>query len=247
MNEKICSRCKQSKNPEEFDGLKTCRRCREYNQANRAYWRKSPNPTKGKGRTPAVVMGRRFCSTCKRWRHICDFGVQTWNDPIEQKYPLFFRNICHHCERIRKRTANVKSLGRKPYGQRKPKMSKQERNRRHRERHMWRMENDPAYAENFRERQRIWAEGKRREKGIARRNRPDRRTMSNTYVDGRPFVEWWDSLNGMRPKEPNVDSDAMRAVRRVKNGESTRINLAHVDHLCMAAGFPEELSILYPD
>lgn len=167
-----CVRCQQVKAPEEFEGFKSCKRCRDYNKVNRTRFRKRKRPKPpGSGRTPAVVLGRRHCSTCTVWRPIHEFGVAQWWDPFERTRPRFFRTDCHYCERLKGRVKNARLNGRDiPYGQRRPGRSPEERRRAHRERQKWRLENDPEFAERYRERQRIWAEGKRREKGIPRRD-----------------------------------------------------------------------------
>lgn len=113
-------------------------------------------------------MGRKNCTKCKCWRPVSDFSVQQWDDPIERNTFKVLRPTCNPCERIKGRVKNARLNGRsEPYGRRDfyTRLSPEERRERHRLRHKERMETEPEYARKFRERQRMYAEAKRREAG----------------------------------------------------------------------------------
>lgn len=241
-----CGRCqrRRDRHPEMFtEGLKTCSKCLADRKANRHRWASKSKLRRGQNkRTPAVVCGRRFCSDCKRWRHIVDFGVQLWEDPIERIVPKMFRQICHHCERLRGRVRNAKLAGRaEPYGQWKPRRSREDRNRAHIERHKERMKTDPVYAEHFRERQRIWAEGKRRERGAKNIREGKVLPGYGERLPVEPLKQWFESKldNGYMQNQVllaiRCGIDA-RAIHRIINLEYESVSEDFVDHALLSEG-----------
>lgn len=114
--------------------------------------------------TPTVVLGRRFCSDCGRWRLLIDFHAR---ERAADGEPIAWQSICSTCQRIRCRhTQGLKRRG-KPYEQRRPRMSHQQRLARARERYQ-EYRKDPEWLELRREYERIYAEGHRRQNGIPR-------------------------------------------------------------------------------
>ena len=74
--------------------------------------------------TPTVVLGRRFCSDCGRWRLLIDFHAR---ERAADGEPIAWQSICSTCQRIRCRvTAGIKRRG-KPYEARRPRMSHEQR------------------------------------------------------------------------------------------------------------------------
>jgi hypothetical protein len=111
-----------------------------------------------------VVLGRRFCSDCKHWRHLIDFHARERGIDGE---PTAWQSICATCQRIRCRvSAGIKRRG-KPFEPRKPRMSHEQRLARARERYR-EYRKDPEWLELRREYERIYAEARRREQGIPR-------------------------------------------------------------------------------
>lgn len=45
------------------------------------------------------VLGRKFCSDCGKWRHLCDYNVAKRTRGIA----VSFSNVCRHCNRLRQR------------------------------------------------------------------------------------------------------------------------------------------------
>jgi hypothetical protein len=74
------------------------------------------------------------------------------------------------------------------------------------------------------------------------------------YVDGAPFIKFWDSLNGSKPGDDLLGESCTRAIRRLypsdhgkKPPESTQIWEGHVDAVGVALDRPELLRTLYPE
>lgn len=193
-----CSRC--SKNPPK-KGYKTCEKCLQY---NRDYRSVNPNvPKKVKIlRKRGVTCGRRHCSDCGRWRPLVDFCVAKWRDPLERTEPQYFRNICRTCERLRGRVRNAQRAGRKePYGPQKyvgqtPEERKQRRLKSRRDWQKMKLETDPEWAERYREKQRFYAEKRRRERGVqplAIEKSTYKRSKNDDLISIKPFQQWIES------------------------------------------------------
>lgn len=252
-----CARCKTKRPLEAFGPWKTCGKCREYSRVNRHRWpsrRDERIPKPWEGKPAAVVLGRRHCKDCKRWRHIHDFRVATWLNN-KRETALTFSVYCRHCERIRGRVRNARRAGRdKPYGPRRKGQSREERNRRWSERHKFRMKTDPEYARDYREYQRIWAEGKRRKQRIKPNSFANRSSLSRRepVVSVEPLKEWLldEYLRYMQIAEiaraANMDDARLAGLLngRVQGGNLT---IGSVDKITTGLGRPEMTSILYPD
>lgn len=139
-----------------------------------------------------IIAGRKNCARCTRWRSILDFFVR---DRDANGNPLGWQNICKSCMAEQTRiNQGIRRRGR-PYEKRKPGLTQEQRREHRRQLHAHKMATDPAYAENRREYARIYAEGKRREAGIPRRDA----MIANRKIGGKqndpklpidPFVEW---------------------------------------------------------
>lgn len=119
------------------------------------------------GQKVEIILGRKNCTRCGRWRYINDFHVRERD--FQTNEPISFQSNCKSCQRqIARVSKGLKERG-KPYGVRKRKMTHEERLE-HR-RNLYREHSkDPKFVENRREYARIYAEAKRREAGIERRN-----------------------------------------------------------------------------
>lgn len=138
--------------------------------------------------TPTVVLGRRFCSDCKHWRHIFDFHAREWD---VDGNPVGFQAICKTCQRIRCRiNSGMKRRGR-PYEPRKPRRTHEEQLERARELYREHCEN-PEWLEMRREYERIYAEAKRREAGIPRdeAKMAKRKAGVDVTISVIPFALW---------------------------------------------------------
>lgn len=179
--------------------------------------------------TPTVVLGRRFCSDCKHWRHLVDFHVRERDLDGE---PIAWQSICKTCQRIRCRvTQGIKRRG-KPFEARRPRMTHEQRLARARDRYQ-EYRKDPVWVELRREYERIYAEGKRREAGIPRdEKRLFKRDIGpDTYIPLTPFSLWVEERHGIYESwadfamacgllKPNGDGDERRIRRYRANGSS---------------------------
>ena len=227
-----------------------CAPCREYQRVNRKRWPRNRTKPRKTGKTPAIVCGRKFCSVCKRWRHLLDFGVARWVDPITREVPMYWRSQCLTCERVIGREKNARLNGRdRPYGARQPRMRGQTRNRHWYQKHLERMK-DPEYAARYREYQRMWAEGKRREMGVPAREAmyEKRQILDGTpMVDATAFKDWFNSLNGSTPSSESLGEALTRRISAVRSGEQKKIHLSLVDEVGHIVGATHLTHTLYPN
>lgn len=176
-----------------------------------------------------VILGRKNCSKCYRWRSILDFYVR---DRDEDDNPLGFQTTCKICTgEITRRNQGIRRRG-KPYQKRKPPLSEEERRAKRRELHRWKMENVPGYAEDRREYHRIYAEGKRREAGVPRRDAMiEKRNVGGAKGDPKlplvPFQQWI--------KERSAH------YARVEGIEARGEEVAGIGHLAYLCGVSERL------
>ena len=174
----------------------------------------------GPGHNP-IVLGRKFCAGCGRWRQIGDF----------ERMPRGLRARCRVCQRTYQREL-------------------------YRDR-------SPERAEAKREYRRFWQEAQRRRNGTPARAFRHRSTVvdrvERVFLEAKPLLEAMDAfetreLRSLRVREsgkPDVwerlaleaglDS---RALRRLRSGESRRVQLDVADKLAVALDIP--LSLLYP-
>lgn len=229
MSRDACSRCKKE-SPRK--GFKTCQKCDDYNRAYRAERRllRNASPTVRKNRKKGVTCGRRHCKQCGHWRPIIDFCVAKWEDPIERDVPQYYRHICRTCERINGRTENAKRAGRtEPYGQEKyvgqtQEERKQRKLKKRREWQKMKLETDPEWAERYREKQRFYAERRRREAGAVPKEIEKstyQRAKDSELLEIGPFQEWLEvKLNTYESIEEfaNLIESSPRAVLRWRSG-----------------------------
>lgn len=124
-------------------------------------WPDLPRKVPKRRNTPGsnrVMVGRKFCSCCGRWRHVIDFDAYA---RTERGVPLQFQSRCQACAKAKNRIRNggtklPRKIG-KPTAEEKRAYNRASYHRRRQ---------DPAYLEYFREGQRIYLEAKRREAGI---------------------------------------------------------------------------------
>lgn len=200
-----------------------------------------------KGRTQRPVCGHKHCTVCGRWRPILDFHVNARDDDGNC---VRLQTICMCCERIRGRIRNGNRARGRPYEPRKPLMTAEQKLQTRREFYE-RARKDPKRAALQREYQRIWAEAKRREKGVPPRNFKHRRTVidkaERIFLDPAPIIAEIERQNGAINQ---VDLAALaglpvRAIYRLQVGESKRVRLDVADKLAMALDVP--LAVLYDD
>jgi hypothetical protein len=208
-----------------------------------------------------VVLGRRFCSACGRWRLLLDFGVGRYMPGTDT--PAYFQAHCRTCQRVRNRIVN----GYKPQPVR-TRLSGAALSARQRENYRRRRE-DPEWLAGRREYERIYTQAKRRDQGVAERNwrrGGERDKGKGSYadaVDAGPFIEWLDRWIARqdRMRTSTVDSfdrriaglDELaelagthpRSLYRAR--ETGRISITLVDRVLVAAGADVMLIHLYPE
>lgn len=214
-----------------------------------------------------IIVGRRNCNHCKRWRHVLDFGVRTWWDK-EKTVPRYFYARCRTCERQRGRIKNARMAGRdRPYGRREfPDVRPEARRARARAGDRRRRQS-AEYRDNLREYQRIWTNSQRREQGVPKRNTRKPLPASNGYrstnntdikLPLEPFAKW--VLEGYRGSTSQLARamgvDEAR-VRRYAKGFSygsngkvylvTDVTINFVDKALVKSGSGLHLWDLYPE
>lgn len=185
-----------------------------------------PYRATGKRGTNPVVLGRKFCPSCGRWRLLVDFHV---NGRWPNGEPRHWQGSCATCQRIHKREVN----GHQP---RPPALTHEERLARARERWRQRRE-DPVWLADRREYERIYKEAKRREAGIKptthrRRTVVDRREY--VFLDPGPLlgaIKGWEDLDLEK-----VTGIPARTIYRYRVGESRHVRLDLADRLALAVG-----------
>ena len=109
---------------------------------------------------------------------------------------------------------------------------------------------DPEYAARYREYQRIWHEGKRRQQGIPVRTAmyEKRQIRDETpLVDPAKFIAWFNSLNGTAPDSVALGEALTRRIFAIRSGEQKQIHLSQIYEVALIVGAPEIPYILYPD
>lgn len=94
-----------------------------------------PGCTCGKHHMAGVTMGRKFCTSCKHWRHLIYFHVHTKDT---NGNPVRWQSRCETCHRIHKRITEGRRLRGFRYNQRSRRTAAQQ-NRIERMRHNRRM------------------------------------------------------------------------------------------------------------
>lgn len=167
-----------------------------------------------------VVLGRKFCATCGRWRLLTDFHVSKRS---ASGTALYWFGSCQACSRVRKR----ERVGARPrkYGR----LSYEETLRRHKQRHEKRWASDPEYRRRRREDWRFAKEADRRRRGVPERKfgpKSKRSAGKDMDLPIAPFREW------------------LRAyVAEHRDPERDRVNdlpVAAYDHLALAMDVSRE-------
>ena len=197
-----------------------------------------------------VVLGRKFCTSCRIWRHIFDFYVaERWDDGT----PRRFQGACRTCQRVdQRRRVGLRRRG-EPYGKKKPAMDRETRNARKRELYH---AMTPEQKRLRREYNRIYAEVRRRSRGVPQRNFVNRRTVVDEegyeLVPVGPISDWMRrnyGLNGgmMRLSVEIGIDDAKLA--KILHRRVSRVKLETVDKILVFSsrgGNPALLPDLYP-
>jgi hypothetical protein len=192
-----------------------------------------------------VVMGRKICSGCRRWRPISDFYVSVrWPDDT----PRSFQSHCATCQRRGNRVSKgVRRRGR-PYQANRPAMSAEQRAARRRALYAEHRQ-DPVWAAARREDERIYREAKRREAGVPARRFKHRRTVIDQPEYA--FLEAARLLDEVRRADlsdlelARIASCWPRTIHRLRVGESRHVRLDVADKLAHALGIP--LALIYGD
>ena len=152
-------------------------------------WPDLPRPVRKFRAVPGenpVILNRKFCSLCGRWRLLLEFGVTRYFKGTDE--PQYFQAHCKTCNTVRLRFK--RGHGRQKIGRLTGKaLRKHEREWRQRKR-----EEDPEWYEERREMWRFRAERARRRQGVRQRvlkPLPPAPGHGDT-VDSGPFVEWLD-------------------------------------------------------
>jgi hypothetical protein len=200
-----------------------------------------------------VVLGRKFCTHCGRWRYIHDFYARKWEDGV----PSGFSSYCQTCLRVNGRRVNGMKKRGEPYGQRKFHRATPEEARIARHDNYVRKMADPAWAEQRREYGRIYAEGHRRAAGIPERKFIRKRKVpgkQRIFLDPAPIVRLMaDHIASVRfDGDENYGWNSIarlvglppRALYRWRYGESTRIRIDKADQIAVRLGYT--LDLVYP-
>jgi hypothetical protein len=193
-----------------------------------------------------VVCGKKFCSYCKRWRHVIDFNVRTWRGEIgEELWVQTLSSECKTCNTVKYRQRRgFQARKRVPHPS--TPAGREHRNAKNRA-SAARRRQDPEYRKREREYQRIWRSKRAAAEGREFKPRPraeNRVEFESTWnwnprYDATPFLLWWDSLNGSRSQAAAEIVDLVRICRR-----NNSIRLQTLDRICMEIGRLEMVPIL---
>lgn len=121
-----------------------------------------------------IVLGRRFCTICRRWRQIHEFHI------ARRKGRKYLSSHCRVCNTVKKR--NQRGFDKKEFKSQAPEAIKARKNAS--QRRVWQnIKNDPERLQSYQEYGRIWAEGKRREQGVDVRRKPKKYTVTSAQKD----------------------------------------------------------------
>jgi hypothetical protein len=212
-------------------------------------------------RTELYPLGRKYCSRCKRWRLICDFGR---NRDI-------LRAECRTCDRIKKRVVNGMARRGKPFQARARKATagipRVYRNGRSDldtgspefRAYMRKRYNNltPKQIERRRESQRIWCEAKRREAGIKPREFKHRVTPTSKgeilRLDVEPFRQWLIEMHLRLTREQILELTGINERRLtyvLYESDKGKVSIDTVDAALVREGFTNLWELypeLYPD
>ena len=184
-----------------------------------------------------IILGRKNCTRCKRWLHLHEFHVRVRHPDGSAKS---YQTACKACQRTISRVQKgIRARG-IPYEARKD-ITRKEKLANRRARYSVLMQ-DPQRVADRREYNRIYAEAKRREAGITRRN------FKNKTLPGfgellpiEPLAHWFEKKlsNGYKGEPGRLALRCginERALSRILNGEQDQVTEDFVDKVLMAEG-----------
>lgn len=200
------------------------------------------DPVTGRAcRKTPVVCGRKHCTRCGRWRLLLDFHPRERDAAGEV---IAWQAMCKVCARRSERVSKGVRVRGRPYGPAHPRMTVEQRRARQREQYVERLK-DPERLELRREYGRIWAEGKRRERGVPVRQFRNRRTVidriERVFLPREPLVselEIWRAAEGTFEGLARLSGVSARTIYRYRYGESSRVRIDVADRLALALGIP---------
>src|SRR3954454_16657678 len=169
-----------------------------------------------------IILGRKNCARCTRWRSILDYYVRTHD---VDGNPLGFQTICKACQaEVSRVSAGMIRRG-KPYQKRKPPMTKGQKAAKRRRRYKKLMKN-PEYAADRREYARIYAEAKRREAGVPVREK----TIANREIEESPRLSTVPLKRWIEHKLNNGYKGNLGALALACKSDSSLLNKIRTDH-----------------
>lgn len=181
-------------------------------------------------------MGRKFCSYCKRWRHVCDFSVRQWSDEPKCEVPRTFTSRCTPCST----EFNRRKYGYKPRdwykhgvpGSETHHKHRLEVNRKSREKRMA----DEEYRKLVNEYHRIWRNVK---KGSVSRGNV---TNGSTMIERKPLDDWLATLNIEPTQLADITGISEKTFRVT---DRKMMHLEVVDTILTKLGRPDLMVTLY--
>jgi transcriptional regulator with XRE-family HTH domain len=195
-------------------------------------------------RKAPIVCGRKHCTRCGRWRLLLDFHPRERNAEGEA---IAWQAMCKACSRQSERVSKGNRMRGRPYEVWSPRITVEERRRRQRE-HWRKVKADPKKLELRREYGRIWAEGKRRERGVPVRQFRNRRTVidrvERVFLPREPLLaelKLWKDAEGTFEGLARLSGVSARTIYRYRYGESAHIRIDVADRIAYALGIPSSV------
>jgi hypothetical protein len=183
-----------------------------------------------------AVLGRRFCTSCGRWRPLHDFHARKRVDGIA----ISWQANCSHCQRVKQRVSKGLRVRGVPYEARRPAMTHAEHLARDRELYAKRRL-DPAWLKQHREYDRIYREAKRRAAGVPVREFKHRRSVidriERVFLPVEPLERLLDAWPGTETELCLAAGVSPRLLYRMRH-ESRVVRSDAADRLTMALGVP---------
>jgi hypothetical protein len=198
----------------------------------------------GLPRTNGPVCGRKCCHRCGRWRLLLDFYARKRNADGEA---IAWQTLCATCQRVVGRyRAGMRRRGR-PYQQRRPRRTVEQRRARERELHRLRRE-DARWLALHREYDRIYHEVQRRQRGVPPRPLRNRRAVAEierVFLPRDPLVEVLKLWAGGLAELERVSGVPARSIYRVLHESRGLVTVDVADKIAVALGVP--LATIYPE
>lgn len=209
----------------------------------------------------SVTCGRRLCMSKfhegPRWLPVAYFPPAEWfegEEFVKRIHPL-----CHACARLAYRErhdakprSQSNGLRADPLGNGYVVETEEEREiyRAYQRRRYQKSKKDPKKVEARREYQRIYAEVRRRQRGIEPRVMKKERKLKKENVDAAPFaewIEWYTKSHLMTLRElASISRISESTLSKIKNGDRGEIGLGSVDRVLRAVDRGPDLDDLYP-